>query len=195
MPKGCRTSQGLHGLVRWEGDWPLRVAIRIFASKRGSVLNRTSLAMCIKGRSESEELFPQFPRALDGGCLASFSSGLAVGQQGRPVSTQGWPVPSSQPAEACASCLGVAGLETANLDFLPLSLNLQHFVCRVALCLLLVCCCHSLPRSWCTKCCWDLEGPSTVGPRISQIAAPLRNQLSSSVSSGSLTSQRPLPKA
>lgn len=101
--------------------------------------------MCTKQRSESEELFPQFPRALDGGCLASFPAGLAVEaeQQGRPVSTQGWPVPSSQPAAACASRVDVAGMETANSDFLSLSLNLKHFVCGVASCLLLVCCCHS----------------------------------------------------
>lgn len=34
-----------------------------------------------------------------------------------------------------------------------------------------------------------------MGPRIPQTAAPLRNQLSSSVSSGSSTSQRPPPRA
>lgn len=90
--------------------------------------------MCIKRRSESEKLFPQSPRALDGGCLASFPAGLAVEeeQQGRALATLGWPVHSYQPAEACASCLDVGGMETANSDFLSLSLNLKHFVRRVA---------------------------------------------------------------
>jgi len=91
VPKSCSRSPGSHGLVRQEGHWPLTRGSssglrrpRVFVSKRGSVLNRTFPVICIKWRSEGEELFPRPERAPGRGprCLSQQDPATEAEQQG-----------------------------------------------------------------------------------------------------------------
>lgn len=135
-------SPGSDGPVRREGDRPLAwgscsgpTRPRVFASKRGSVLNRTFPVICVRWRSEREELLPHPERAGPAASSPCRLPSPRLSSKAR-LCTQCWPVCSFPQTKGGTSCLGVSGVETTDSLRLssPFDIHLKRFVCRIALC-------------------------------------------------------------